>query len=95
MSEFTTLNPNAWRLLASILELASDEFSNHGCNDYTLPNTPENRALLVALEVWNDKQPHDESELNYSRDRKQLYMSDASLMGYFAHLARELAGEKQ
>lgn len=34
-----------------LLEMASDSYSNHGCNDFYLPDTPENRELLRAAQL--------------------------------------------
>ena len=86
------MDTNAWAILAKLLELSADEFSNHGCNDFDLPNTPENNALMVALEKRNSEEEFKEYGLNISKDGKKIYANDAILMSYFAHLARELAG---
>ena len=37
-------------LAAKLLEMAAEEFSNHGCNDFKLPNTHANWVL--AKEVY-------------------------------------------
>lgn len=37
------------KLTAKMLKMAADEFSNHGCNDFTLENTPENRELYEKM----------------------------------------------
>ena len=87
-----TLDANAWRVLSDLLEIASDEFSNHGCNDYELDNTPENRELVKSMEIWNSLEEWAENGLNISKDRTKIYTQDFFLMSYFAHLAKELAG---
>ena len=84
------MDTNAWAILAKLLEIAADEFSNHGCNDFDLPNTPENRELMTTLEKL--EYSIVEQELNFSKDGTKIYASDSRLMAYFAHLARELAG---
>jgi hypothetical protein len=48
------LNKAERKILVELLELAVDEFSNHGCNDYELKRTPENEALWLAVESWAD-----------------------------------------
>lgn len=85
------MDTNAWAILAKLLEMAADEFSNHGCNDFDLPNTPENNALIVEKIKWNvgNGIPYPP---NISEDGKTIYTSDSGLMRYFAHLAKELAG---
>jgi hypothetical protein len=87
------LDANAWKVLADLLELAGDEFSNHGCNDYSLPNTPENLEFMNAMLHWNapDGTP-DEYLIQLSPDRTEIYTSDSFLIAYFEHLAKELAG---
>lgn len=38
-------------LIVDLLGLASDEFSNHGCNDFEVNDTPENRRLVQKLQT--------------------------------------------
>ena len=80
-----------WSILAKLLNMASDEFSNHGCNDFELPNTPENRALMEAAEKWNA--PGAPEKLMFNQEGTTIYSQDYFLMSFFAHLAHELAGE--
>ena len=47
---------------------------------------------MTALGKWNSEEEFAECGLNISKDGKEIYASDSGLMGYFAHLARELAG---
>jgi hypothetical protein len=88
MSELDT---NAWAVLSKLLEMASDEFSRHGCNDFELPNTPHNRMLVEAMERWNSVKQFEAEGLNISEDGRTIYTMDWFLFSYFAHLARELA----
>lgn len=85
------LDANAWKVLAELLDLAGQEFGNHGCNDYQLPNTAENRKLVTRMLIWNSKNPAD-WDIHYSDDENYIYTQDYFLMGYFEHLAKELAG---
>lgn len=89
------IDTNAWTILAELLDMAKDEFSNHGCGDFELLNTPENRALMEAAEIWNSSDGFKDAGLNISKDGAKIYTQDWLLMAYFAHLARELAGEKE
>jgi hypothetical protein len=43
------------KLIAMLLDLASDQYSNHGCNDFDLSFLPdkERQSLLKAIEEWN------------------------------------------
>ena len=71
-------------LAAEMLDMASEEFSKHGCNDYDLPNTPENRAFMELAELWNAN-GDEPGELNISADGKTIYVMDWFLMDYLAH----------
>ena len=79
------MNTAAWKILAQLLDVASEEFSNHICNDLDLPNTPENCAIVMESE--------SRGEVVVSRDGKTVYANDAILLGYFARLAKEFSGE--
>lgn len=86
------LNSNSWKVLSTLLKMAAEEFGNHGSNDYSLPNTPENFELLTDLERDNMRNTKEKPyDVKVSPDGKELYTSDASLMGYFAHLAKEMS----
>jgi hypothetical protein len=39
-------NVNEMLLAAQLLEMASSEFANHGCNDFEIPMTEENVVLI-------------------------------------------------
>ena len=86
------MDTNAWAILAQLLEMSADEFkfSDHDCNDFELPNTPDNHALIVATEKWDNEKAF--VGVSVSRDGKTIYANNSQLMNYFAHLAKELAG---
>ena len=82
------MNKSQKLILAELLELAGEEFSNHGCNDYELPSTPEN------LELERQMLNHmglAECQLNISEDKKTIYSGDHMLMYYFAKLLKDEA----
>jgi hypothetical protein len=84
------------RILADLLDMANDEFSNHGCNDYELENTPENLAIVTAMEKWNTENSGEEPYApNISNDGTKIYTQDWYLMSYFAHLAHIEAGDEK
>ena len=81
-----------YAILADLLEMADNEFSNHGCNDYSIPNTPETIELLRQAHEWNtNSDPAQLFEPSISKDGKEIYVMDYYLMGYFAHLFRKMA----
>ncbi len=65
-------------IISKLLDLASDEFSNHGCNDLDKEIesliTPE---LLKEIRIWND--PED----TWPEHASQI--GDATLMRFLAH----------
>lgn len=53
------MTPAEEKLTAALLRLASDKFSNHGCNDYWLEATPEHIALVEAMNIANGELAED------------------------------------
>jgi len=39
-------------IIAKILKMASNEFSNHGCNDFWLEPTPDNMEIIEGYTKW-------------------------------------------
>jgi len=77
------LNDTERRVLIDLLKLASDQFSNNGCNDYRLENTDENWALHLAVEEWaNDSEDGDLRRP--SNHKEPIFSNDWLLMSYFA-----------
>jgi len=75
-------------ILSKLLEMASDEFSNHGCNDFELENTQANRDLMQLAHEWN-AQGGELEELQISADGTKIYTRDYFLMDYFSHIFKE------
>lgn len=78
-----------YKILARLLEMASDEFSNHGCNDFEIPNTPENNELVKQAYLWSSGEIEEFEEDEEDKDTITTY--DWILMSYFAHLFEEMA----
>jgi hypothetical protein len=79
--------------IAELLQKASDEFSNHGCNDYQLLNTPENKIMLVEMIKANGDEESMEEEIEevMSCKKKNIYTYDWWLMSYLADRCKEAA----
>ncbi len=75
------------KLVAHLLEMASDEFSNHGCNELDLkafvPDVEDRRALMKELEAWNN------SPDEYDPKAKYEDSDDWLLMRFFADKIRK------
>ncbi len=82
------INPNYLRLAAQLLKLASEEFSNHGCNDFELPewmSKAERLALSTAMCEANG------DPLGIPSDSDLTF--DYALMGFLASVFEEQAGK--
>lgn len=72
--------------IANLLEEASQEFSNHGCNDLKLQNTLEVRQFLKDM----NKEIGCPDEEVLSEDSKEyLYTYDWMVLEYLAKLIKK------
>lgn len=71
-----------------MLEMASQVFGNHGCNDFVMENTPENLAFVRDMIVDGDE-PDDQPSI--SADGKKIYLMDWMIMDYCERKLREYA----
>lgn len=86
------MNINEKKLAAKMLELASDDFSNNGCND--VPNSyfdgwtiEERRNFVKEFHVWNgDIEEYDE---NF------LHLPDFAIMSFLAHKLVDIKEERK
>lgn len=91
----TTLDPTVALIAANLLETASRQFANHGCNDYVLANTPENHAFVQRmLAASTDPEDHNE-EPHVSDDETSIYVYDWITMDYCAGVLRGYAGVQE
>lgn len=74
------------QFVAMLLRDASDEFSNHGCND--LPEAQEN---LFTKEEWSDLDTKYHKWNEHTDTPKESYHigCDWAYMSYFAHILDE------
>jgi len=75
-------------IMIKLLGMASDEFSNHTCNDFKLDATPENIQFLKDMEEADGEDP-EEFELCLTDDGKEIYSEDWVLMDYCCNLLEE------
>lgn len=76
------------KLAARLLDIASDQFSNHGCNDFDLkavmPNVKDRRALAMSMHEDNGDPEEFDPKCSYDN------MPDWWLMSYLSQkLKRE------
>ena len=69
----TDLSPFELQVVGRLLRLAGEEFGNHGCNDFDLPDTPEAKALIADVGLWGGDDesccPGDDTLMEYFADR--------------------------
>jgi hypothetical protein len=89
------MTPKQKQIAAEMLEMASEKFSNSGCNDYELKVTPENvdfaNKMMMAMtdegEDEEDRQPHISDGI--------IWLQDWMVMDYCAKLLKEETGTDQ
>jgi hypothetical protein len=70
-------------IAAKMFDLAAAAYSNNGCNDFELDNTPENLEFMRGMIAASDY-PEDEPQI--SRDGTKIYMMDWAVMRYLVEL---------
>lgn len=89
----TDLTKTEQALAATLLDLAADQFGNHGCNDFRLdkaiPDPDERRQFVRAMHEWNGDLEEAEEEGWLDGDNE--WEMDWYLMNF---LAARLRGEK-
>lgn len=88
------LSESALRLASEMLELASDEFSSHCCNDLVIDNTPENFEFIQDMHNWNERCVSKEKPSVTSEGDKIITM-DWFVMSYLSHLLEEEAEQME
>lgn len=71
-------------ILAELLDMAADQFGNHGCNDFELENTDDNWALILRAYAppFGDGRDQDPRPI----PPRKLMAEDFVLMSYFARV---------
>lgn len=75
-----TLTDTEHEVLIQLLKMASNEFSNHGCNDFELPNTDEAWEIIKKYELYNSGNLDD---LINRPNKKTICYYDWILFCYF------------
>jgi hypothetical protein len=91
------MDANQKKLAAKVLELASDTFSNHGCNDFNLtnliPNPTERNELVRAYHEYNgDLDDYDEYNVDATDLSPDYRLMDWMIMGWLADILKAEAG---
>ncbi len=89
------------QMLANILDMAANEFSNHGSNDFAVEPTQENKELLIDIIKATSCEEDAEYEIeklekpskSYFGNKDCYYSYDWVVMRYFASKCKNLAKE--
>jgi hypothetical protein len=84
------------KLIAKLLDLANEEFSNHVSHDFEIENTAEHKKLLIDFQHWsciesNDTIMNKEIAKIKKTKSKMMHMPDIFLMGYLADRCKKAA----
>lgn len=78
-------------MTAKMLEMASDTFSNHGCNDFYMENTPENHEFVKEIYAYIGI-PLD--SIYISPGGKRILVIDTHVMDYCQSILLEAVKEQ-
>lgn len=76
------------KIAAELLELAADQFGNHGCNDYEIKNTKENLEFVKQMIAFSDD-PDEKPEVY----RGKILICDFQAMQYLSDLLEKESNE--
>ncbi len=83
-------NADARNAFAKLLERAAEEFSNHGCNDFKLPNETWAWELVMRMDEDNCGKPWAEIDPDQRHERPPLdqpiYVMDWILLSTLARI---------
>ncbi len=77
------MNDTQLKVGGMLLKLASDSYAKNGCNDFTLPNTPEHQELWRDAMAWAEGGRVPEGGPGAG---ESIFFYDWILMGYMAHI---------
>lgn len=86
-------NKKLFALAAELLDIAGDEFGNHGCNDFKLPDwsPSERRELAIDYERFNGDAEELERLQGLPEGSQEFeWFADFALMFYMAYKLRSM-----
>lgn len=78
------MNTEQMKLLLPLLGQFKEYLSAMSCNDWDLPNTPEGKALWMAINQWSDSEDTGEWGLE-DMSRPTLFMADLTALKYLIY----------
>lgn len=85
------MNSQKLLLASTLLDSAADMLSNKGCNDFMLPNTPDNVRLLNEMAQDNVGPGREPEEVHvFDARKKTLYTYDWALARFLSKYLQEI-----
>jgi len=82
-------------LAAKLLSMAADKFHEHGCSDFVLDDTPENRKFAQeVLDYVFGRTDTDFVDVKDCVHYGEIIIGDDDLMSYFSHLLEQEANSQ-
>lgn len=89
------LTPTELDWLARFLEESAEEFEDHGCGDFSLPATEENKAMMAAAFEHQGEDGYNFTVEEIMASEEEVNMYDHWVMAYFAHRCKHLAAHPE
>ena len=90
------LTPAEWRILGKLLTMARTEFGEAGYNDYDLPLTEGNLAIIEKVKpLYPPQAPNERRPKKVTINKKWgiIHTHDVALLAYFEKRAQEISVE--
>lgn len=95
------LTPSELKLAAHLLEMAADQYSNHGCNDFpefaSMMSLEYRNQFVKDFEEWNDpelaEENYHDNPVEQEREGNDYRMMDWMAMDFVAHKLKAAAGD--
>lgn len=83
------------KIIAELLDMACSEFSNHGCNDHSIPASDENKDIMreIVMDSY-DRRDVEEAIEEIDESKDELAVFDTVLLGYFSQRCKNLSEKK-
>lgn len=76
---------NIVELIRQFLDVAEDVVINDSCNDWDLPDTPENRVFVQAAQKWDGYENSEELDIRNGR----IQTTNLLLIQYLSYLCKK------
>ncbi len=79
------------KMISQLLEEASEEYSNNGCNDYKVPATEENKKMVAEMIEANNDIDWQDDVRDVMNTKDEIFTYDWMLMSHLANRCKKLS----